>query len=154
MPSSSIINGFSAALCGGACYFLYRAALRKEATLATLTEAVSAKQRAERELAKSQLECRTLLKERDRLQRECAQLQAALAAATQRQEILAEFSGGRQLGADLLDYFTCCRWELAQEGKAKEGDLAGIGGGFLGGSGRQPQASTVQAPGAAAPDKD
>jgi chromosome segregation ATPase len=90
MPSSSIINGFSAALCGGACYFLYRAALRKEATLATLTEAVSAKQRAERELAKSQLECRTLIKERDRLQRECAQLQAALAAATQRQEILAE----------------------------------------------------------------
>ena len=44
-----------------------------------------------------------------------------IADARQRQEILAEFSGGRQLGADLLDYFTCCRWEEAQEGKAKGG---------------------------------
>ena len=38
-----------------------------------------------------------------------------------RQEIMAEFSGGKQLAADLLDYFTCCRWEVAQEGKAKGG---------------------------------
>ena len=44
-----------------------------------------------------------------------------VADARQRLEVLAAFSGGKQLGADLLDYFTCCRWEEAQDGKAKGG---------------------------------
>ena len=37
------------------------------------------------------------------------------------QETLQEFSGGAKQGQDLLDFFTCCRWEAASPGKAKGG---------------------------------
>ena len=35
--------------------------------------------------------------------------------------MLRNFSGGAQLGQELLDYFACCRWEKAAPGKAKGG---------------------------------
>ena len=44
-----------------------------------------------------------------------------IAEARARHEVFTELSGGRQLGADLLDSFTRCRSEQAQEGKAQGG---------------------------------
>ena len=37
------------------------------------------------------------------------------------QDMLKEFSGGPKLGQELLDYFSCCRWEPASQDKARGG---------------------------------
>ena len=44
-----------------------------------------------------------------------------IADEEERQELLDEFSGGPKLGQELLDYFACCRWEVASPDKAKGG---------------------------------